>query len=39
MPNLPKSAERNISQKKTEYMLNYSLHVAAVKIWAHFDLY
>jgi hypothetical protein len=27
-----KSAERNISQKKTEYMLNYSLHVAAVKI-------
>jgi hypothetical protein len=30
MPNLHnryKSAERNISQKKAEYMLNYSLHV------------
>jgi hypothetical protein len=35
MPNLHnryKSAERKISQKKLEYMLNYSLHVAAVKI-------
>jgi hypothetical protein len=35
MPNLHnryKSAERKISQKKTEYMLHYTLHVAAVKI-------
>jgi hypothetical protein len=34
MPNLHnryKSAERKISQKNPEYMLNYSLHVAAVK--------
>jgi hypothetical protein len=33
-----KSAERKISPKNLEYMLNYSLYVAAVKIWAHFDL-
>ena len=35
MPNMHnryKSAEKKISQKNTEYMLNYSLHVAAVKI-------
>jgi hypothetical protein len=32
MPNRYKSAERKISQKNPEYMLNYSLHVAAVKI-------
>ena len=35
MPNLHnryKSGERKISQKKNNYMLNYSLHVAAVKI-------
>jgi hypothetical protein len=34
-----KSAERKISQKNPEYMLNYSLPCSAVKIWAHFDLY
>ena len=43
MPNLHNryiSAERNISQKNPEYMLNYTpCHVAAIKIWAHFDLY
>ena len=35
MPNLHnqyKSAERKISQKNPEYILNYSCHVAAVKI-------
>ena len=42
MPNLHnryKSAERKISQKNLEYMLNSPCHVAAVKISAHFDLY
>jgi hypothetical protein len=43
MPNLHnqhKLAERIISQKNPEYMLFTTLcHVAAVKIWAHFDLY
>ena len=34
IPKRNKLAEK-ISQKKPEYMLNY---VAAVKIWAHFDL-
>jgi hypothetical protein len=41
IPNLHnrhKSAERKISQKNLEYMLNYSCHVAAVKIWASFWL-
>jgi hypothetical protein len=31
-----KSAERKISQKNPEYT---PCHVAAVKIWSHFDLY
>ena len=42
MPNLHnryKSAERKISQKNPEYMLNYSLPCSCIKIWAHFDLY
>jgi hypothetical protein len=35
-----KSAERKISEKKTEYVkLLTPCHVAAVKIWARFDLY
>ena len=32
-----KLAERKISQKNLEYMLNYSLPWDPVKIWAHFD--
>jgi hypothetical protein len=33
-------AERKISQKNPEYMLKTTpCHVAAIKIWAHFDLY
>jgi len=36
--NMYKSAERNISQKNPEYMLNYLLSLAAVNIRAHFNL-
>jgi hypothetical protein len=32
-------AERKISQKTPEYVLNYSLQCSAVKIWSHFGLY
>ena len=43
MPNLHnwyKLAERKISQKNPKYMLKTTpCHVAAIKIWAHFDLY
>ena len=34
-----KSLERKISQKNPEYFYSTHCHVAAVKIWAHFDLY